>query len=129
MSDNWHAGNAAEDSADYRGWLIGHFVDASSGALRKTDDLEVKWGVHPAGEKRAAWTEHEERSTLVILISGKFRLDLSATSAGDPQPGWSMTSVTLERQGDYLAWGPGTEHSWRAEEDSVVITVRWPSIS
>jgi hypothetical protein len=25
-------------------------------------------------------------------------------------------------------WGAGTDHSWRAEEDSVVITVRWPSV-
>ena len=41
MSDNWHAGNAAEDSADYRGWLIGHFIDPSHGTMRKTDDLEV----------------------------------------------------------------------------------------
>jgi hypothetical protein len=24
-------------------------------------------------------------------------------------------------------WGPGVDHSWEALEDSVVLTVRWPS--
>lgn len=116
MSDNWSSGNAADDSADYRGWLVGHFIDPSHGAVRKTTNLEVKWGIHPAGQQRPEWTEGEDRSTLVILVSGKFRVDLS------------VKSVTLERQGDYLTWGPGIEHSWQAEDDSVVITVRWPSI-
>jgi hypothetical protein len=76
--------------------------------MRKTTDLEVKWGIHPAGDKRAAWTEGEERSTLVILVSGKFHVDLSVKTPADPQPEWSMISVALERQGDYLTWGRGT---------------------
>ena len=41
-----------------------------------------------------------------------------------PAPG----STTLEKEGDYAVWGPGIGHSWQAEEDSIVITVRWPSI-
>jgi quercetin dioxygenase-like cupin family protein len=116
MSDNWHSGNAADESSDYRGWLVGHFIDPEKGEVRKTNNLEVKWGIHPAGDQRKEWTEAEDRSTLVILVSGTFRVDLS------------VKSVTLTRQGDYLTWGPGIEHSWQAEEDSVVITVRWPSI-
>ena len=53
---------------------------------------------------------------MVLLVSGKFRVDLS------------VGTITMERQGDYITWGPGIDHSWQAEEDSVVITVRWPSI-
>jgi hypothetical protein len=53
---------------------------------------------------------------MLLLVSGKFRLDLS------------VGSVTLEKQGDYVVWGPGIDHSWQAEEDSVVVTVRWPSV-
>lgn len=53
---------------------------------------------------------------MLLLVSGKFRLDLSAGS------------VTSEKQGDYVVWGPGIDHSWQADEDSVVVTVRWPSI-
>jgi len=52
----------------------------------------------------------------LILVRGRFRLDLS------------VASTTLEKEGDYAVWGPGIDHSWQAEEDSVVITVRWPSI-
>ncbi|CAM5634000.1 hypothetical protein SVIOM342S_04457 [Streptomyces violaceorubidus] len=25
-------------------------------------------------------------------------------------------------------WGRGVDHSWYAEEESVVLTVRWPSV-
>jgi hypothetical protein len=25
-------------------------------------------------------------------------------------------------------WGEGVDHSWHAEEESVVLTVRWPSV-
>jgi quercetin dioxygenase-like cupin family protein len=117
MNDaNWHTGNAADDSAAYRGWLVGHFIDPQDGEIRQTTDLEVKWGIHPKGHQRPEWVTGEQRSTLIVLVSGRFRVDLSATS------------VTLAKQGDYLAWGPGIDHSWHAEEESVVITVRWPSI-
>jgi quercetin dioxygenase-like cupin family protein len=110
----WYTGNAADDGSQNRGWLLGHFMDPSEG-VRSTKDVEVKWGVHPAGEQRAAWTADDQRTTLVLLVSGRFRVELTEAS------------VTMQRQGDYMVWGPGIDHSWQAEEDSVVITVRWPS--
>jgi quercetin dioxygenase-like cupin family protein len=116
MSNNWHMGNAADEESDYRGWVIGHFIDSADAAIRQTSDVEVKWGIHPAGQERAEWTTGEKRTTLILLVTGKFHVDLS------------VGSVVLARQGDYLSWGPGIEHSWHAEEDSVVITIRWPSI-
>jgi hypothetical protein len=116
VSGGWHSGNAASEPAGYRGWLVGHFIDPAHGAVRSTPSVEVKWGVHPAGQQRPEWATGEQRSTLVLLVSGKFRVDLPTGS------------VTLADQGDYLAWGPGIEHSWLAEDDSVVITVRWPSV-
>ncbi len=112
----WHSGNAAEQGADYRGWLVGNFLSASDGP-RKTDTVEVKWGVHPAGERRPEWSTDEQRTTLLLVVRGKFRLDLS------------VGSVTLEREGDYVIWGSGIDHSWQAEEDSIVVTVRWPSLA
>ncbi len=115
MADNWHSGNAVDDGADYRGWLLGHFINPGDG-VRQTDALEIKWGTHPAGDERREWVVHEERTTLLLLVRGRFRLDLS------------VGSVTLEREGDYVVWGPGIDHSWRAEADSVVLTVRWPSL-
>ncbi len=57
----------------------------------------------------------DQRTTLVLLVQGSFRIDLTETS------------VTLEKQGDYAAWGPGIDRSWEAITESIVITVRWPS--
>ncbi|MGH3938802.1 MAG: signal peptidase I [Pseudonocardiaceae bacterium] len=84
--------------------------------MKSTKDLEVKWGVHPAGQQRPAWTTDDQRTTLVLLVKGHFRIDLKEGSA------------ILARCGDYVVWGPGIDHSWQAEEDSIVITVRWPSL-
>jgi quercetin dioxygenase-like cupin family protein len=115
MADNWHAGNASTDGQPTRGWLLGHFL-GQDGGVRTSDSVEVKWGIHPAGEGRGAWSTDEQRTTLLLLVRGRFRLDLS------------VASVTLEQEGDYAVWGPGIDHCWQAEEDSVVVTVRWPSI-
>jgi quercetin dioxygenase-like cupin family protein len=113
VNASWHHGNAAEDGQPTRGWLLGAFIDAEG--VRSTKDVEVKWGIHPLGDKRAAWTADDQRTTMVILVEGTFRIDLTEGS------------TTLAKQGDYLIWGPGIDHSWEALTPSVVITVRWPS--
>ncbi|MER5719847.1 signal peptidase I [Streptomyces sp. NPDC002132] len=114
MDDNVYVGNAGKDAAVDRGWLLGHFKP--DGDPRHSDDLEIKWGVHPQGDRRAQWVRGEERTALQVLVSGRFRVDF---------PG---RSVVLEEQGDYVVWGRGVDHSWVAEEESVVLTVRWPSV-
>jgi hypothetical protein len=114
MSGGWYSGNAAEDGRETRGWLLGRFIDPAQG-VRSSRDVEVKWGIHPAGDERPEWTADDQRTTLVVLIEGTFRVALT------------QTSVTLARQGDYVVWGPGIDHSWIAISDSTVITVRWPS--
>lgn len=115
MADTWYTGNAGDDATTNRGWILGHFIDPAHGAVRSTTDLEVKWGIHPAGDHRPAWTTGEDRTTLLILIEGRWRLELTTGT------------VILSRRGDYVVWGPGIDHSWHAEEDSIVMTVRWPS--
>ena len=76
MSQTWTAGNAADDTADSRGWLVGHFIPASAG-VRRSADVEVKWGIHPTGDKRAEWTADDQRTTVVVLIEGTFQVDLT----------------------------------------------------
>lgn len=107
-------GNAATDGAARRGWLIGHFVP--EGDLRSSPEVEVKWGTHRAAEERQAPQQAEHRTTVVLLVSGRFEVALDGER------------LLLEEPGDYLMWGPGTGHSWRALDDSVVLTVRWPSV-
>ena len=107
-------GKAGVDAPLDRGWLLGHFKP--EGDARHSEDVEIKWGIHPKGDERAEWVMGEKRTALLILISGRFRVEL---------PG---RSVLLAEQGDYVVWGHGVDHSWYAEEESVVLTVRWPSI-
>jgi len=113
--DMWRKGNAFDDGKATGGWIISHFID-SENALRRSTDVEVKWGVHPSGDTRAAWADDDARTTILLIVSGRFRLDLPDES------------IVLERQGDYVMWGSGFRHSWHAEKDSVVITVRWPVV-
>jgi hypothetical protein len=112
---DWAHGNAVEDGRDTRGWLVGCFIDPADG-VRSSADVEVKWGMHPPGDKRPEWTRDDQRTTLVLLVQGSFRIRLTGGVA-----------VDMVRQGDYVMWGPGVDHSWEALSDSVVVTVRWPS--
>ena len=108
-------GNAAMDGAgDTRGWFIGHFVLPSE-SPRHTNDVEVKWGIHPAGHARARMATATEATTLVILISGLYRVRFPH---GD---------VLLSGPSDYVLFPPGVPHGAVADEDSVILTVRWPS--
>jgi len=110
----WHIGNAAEESHGRRGWLVGHFIP--DGDVRHSSEVEIKWGEHHAGEQRESWQGDEARTTVLLLIEGRFRIDLS------------VATHVLTRPGDYAMWGPGIGHSWQAEKDSVVLTIRWPSV-
>jgi len=114
VTEDIYVGNANIDAPEERGWLLGHFMP--EGDARHSTDVEIKWGVHPPGDARAAWVHGEDRTALLVLISGRFRMEF---------PG---RDVVLSKQGDYVVWGRGVDHSWCAEEESVVLTVRWPSI-
>jgi hypothetical protein len=115
MSDipKWHFGNAGVDGDERSGWFVGAFLEP--GDVRMSRDVEIRWGVFPAGEWQEDWFEDEKRTTVFMLVSGRLRIDLPVGTA------------VLAEQGDYATWGPGIGHSWRAEEDSVVVTIRWPS--
>ena len=114
MTTRWHHGNAAKDTQATRGWVLGCFINPTND-VRSTRKVEVKWGIHPAGDKRPDWTTGDQRTTLLLLVDGKFRIDLTEGSS------------VLSEQGDYALWGPGIDHSWEALADSIVVTVRWPS--
>lgn len=113
MAETIYVGNAAADAPVDRGWLLGHFKPA--GDARHSDDVEIKWAIHPQGDQRPQWVAGEKRSALLLLVSGRFRVEL---------PG---RRVLLAQQGDYVVFH-GVSHSWHAEEASVVLAIRWPSI-
>ena len=114
MSGEIYVGSADLDAPQERGWLVGYFQPGDD--PRHSPEVEVKWGRHPAGDRRAEWVRGEDRTAILFLISGRFTLE------------FPERRVTLARPGDYVLWGRGVDHSWHSEEESIVLTVRWPSL-
>jgi mannose-6-phosphate isomerase-like protein (cupin superfamily) len=114
MSEEIYVGSADLDAPRERGWLLGHFLPP--GDPRHSPEVEIKWGRHPAGDRRAEWVRSEHRTAVLFLLSGRFRLD------------FPDRSVTLSTPGEYVLWKAGVGHSWYAEQESLVLTVRWPSV-
>lgn len=81
----------------------------------RTEDLELKWHVHSEGETRSEWAPGNPVKTLNILIRGHFILL------------FPDHEVALKNEGDFVLFGPDTPHSYRSVEESLVMTVRWPS--
>src|SRR5579883_1397629 len=113
------AGNAARDGVNHRQWFLGPFLDETTG--RRTDHLEIKWGTHPKGQTRESWSPGAGMTTISILVRGRFRIDFR-----DPNMPSAIEPIVLREEGDYVLWTSDVEHTWQAEEDSVVVTVRWP---
>jgi hypothetical protein len=113
MSGRIYTGSAPQDAPECRGWLLGHFMPP--GDIRHSTDVEIKWGVHPCGDRRALWVTGEVRTAVIVLVSGRFRID------------FPEQSVVLAERGDYVVF-ESVDHSWFAEEASVIVGIRWPSI-
>jgi quercetin dioxygenase-like cupin family protein len=108
------SGNAADVSTGTRGWFVGHFMAGRLDPLASRD-VELKWYTHAAGEMRPEWSPPSAVRTLNVLIRGRFVLR------------FPDREVELAREGDFVLFGPGVAHSFRSVEESLVLTVRWPS--
>jgi hypothetical protein len=109
------SGNVAVASKDTRGWFLGHFMPGDDNPLR-TSELELKWYTHAKGETRADWAPGNPVKTLNILLRGHFVLL------------FPDREVALRQEGDFVLFGPDVPHSFRSEQESLVLTVRWPSV-
>jgi mannose-6-phosphate isomerase-like protein (cupin superfamily) len=110
------SGNVTGASKDTRGWFLGYFMPGADNPLR-TSDLELKWFTHAKGETRSEWAPGIPVKTLNVLIRGHFVLL------------FPNQEVTLVNEGDFVLFGPGMPHSFRSEQESLVLTVRWPSLT
>lgn len=108
-------GNAGSEGQHRGGWFFGHFINPENDP-RCTNDLEIKWGFHLAGESRTDWAVNERATTLSIAIRGEFCLQ------------FKDREIILEREGDYAMWAAGVPHCWVARTDCTILTVRWPSL-
>ena len=115
----FYFGNAEADQVRGTGWFVGQFVPADFG-LRHQTDVELKWGVHPNGEKRPRAWANQNGTTISVLIAGSLKMTFHVDG--------QQREVTLRTKGDYVAFGPEVVHSWEAVGDTIVLSVRFPSV-
>jgi hypothetical protein len=131
MDLEFQQGNAAEDGRDFQSWFVGDLKrwsaqngiawDPARYDLRNSQDVEIKWGAHPAGQDRpGGWAHPSGKLTISLLVRGRFRIRFRET--GHPE---QVQECLMRQEGDYVIWRETMEHTWRAEEDSVILTVRW----
>jgi hypothetical protein len=109
-----HLGEITKKNPERKGWFIGHFINDNPDF--KNDDFEVSYVEHPKGSIKPGMKAESSAKTLTILISGNYLVRF---------PG---KKIVLSKPGDYLFYDAcETDHAAEASEDSIVLTVRWPS--
>lgn len=111
--ETFSVGNASENNQS--GWFVGPFLKGLG--IRHTDRVQIKWGVHQAGDRREKISDGFGFCSAAVLVNGSFLLEFPSRSG----------TVLLSRPGDYVLYGPELPHSWQAVTDSTLLTVRWPT--
>jgi hypothetical protein len=117
--DSFYCGNAAIDQVRGTGWFVGQFVPAELG-LRHQTDVELKWGLHKDGERRSQPWANGNATTISVLIRGMLRVEFHV--------GATPQVVTLQKEGDYIVFGADVVHSWEATGETLVLSLRFPSV-
>ncbi len=107
-------GNVTDVGQATRGWFLGHFMPGDDHPLRSSD-VELTWYTHARGETRTEWSPAHAVRTLNVLTRGTFVLVFPDREA------------VLATEADFVLFGPDVAHSFRAVEESLVLTARWPS--
>jgi len=113
------SGNLSEDEykgPEKRGWFIGHFIE--KGSVFNSNDFEVKWGNHRKGCGRSVPALNTSAKTISILIKGKLAIRFPEKNK----------EIILSKIGDFSFHNAGIYHTSEALDDTVVITIRWPSV-
>ena len=117
----FYVGNAVADGVRGTGWFIGKFEFGTIWG-RHQEALEVKWGSHARGESRPhGLAPNGAATTISILVRGLFQTTFVLNG--------KTHVVTMNQEGDYIIFGPDLVHGWEALEDSVVLSVRFPSVN
>jgi hypothetical protein len=89
---------------------------------RHTGVFELKWGRHPRGEYHPKFVPSKECvRSISILIHGRMRLMF--------ERGAERQTVILQTEGDFVLWQPGVSHNSEFLEDTLVLTIKWPSVA
>lgn len=116
MRDVIRTGNLDRDTLGERGWFIGHF--APEDHPFHSDNFEVKWSRLDEEEEKPSPAYNRCANTLLILVYGELEIDF-------PDAG---KRLRLKQEGDYVYFGPGVRHQWKALVRTLAISIRWPSL-
>ena len=117
--EGFYFGNANADQVRSSGWFISQFVAPELG-LRHQTDVEVKWGVHPDETGDFSPGANGNGTTISVLVVGVLRITFHVDG--------TQQEVMLQKRGDYVVFGPDVVHSWEATGDTIVLSVRFPSV-
>jgi hypothetical protein len=109
-------GNLNQNDPKRRGWFARHFMD--EGSPFKTDDFEMQWRKLKAGEEKPALGTQKVAKTIGILVYGKFEFNFPDENK----------KITLSKEGEFVFFDAGVTHSWKVHQDTLLISIRWPSI-
>lgn len=109
-------GNLNQNDPKRRGWFAGNFMD--EGSPFKTDAFELQWRKLKAGEEKTALGTQKVAKTIGILVYGKFEFSFPDVNK----------KITIEKEGDFVYYDAGVTHSWKVLEDTLLVSIRWPSI-
>ncbi len=84
------------------------------------EDLALKWFAHSPSDP-PEWGQGKplSRGRTLSLLAGEGAFELRFHRDGQ------SSRVLLEAPGDFVLWGEGLAHSWRALKPSLVMTLRW----
>jgi hypothetical protein len=68
-------------------------------------------------QKISVMSLNEQATTLCLLVKGNVRIRFPSEEC------------ILSHEGDYVIWPAGVPHRWVVTEDSLILTMRWPSTS
>ncbi len=130
MSLDITTGNTITDGKDFRFWIVGRIeewcndndipFDKEEFGLRNSKDIELKWGIYKKGDDRTEWASCSNMIGMSIILQGD-----SMFYFRDKNNHEKLKEVRLKSEGDYVIWREDVEHTWKMNEDSVFITLRW----
>ncbi len=130
MLDDITTGNTKKDGKGFSFWFIGRIekwckernipFNSELYGLRNREEIEVKWGIYKKGDVRDVWASNSDKTAMSILIRGDFTMIYRKADNHEER-----REVRLVNEGDYAIWREDLEHTWRMDEDSEILTLRW----
>jgi len=103
-----------------RGWIFGNFKENPLPFPWNYKDFEIKWADLKKGENSGG-VKNDTIDTVTITVLVKGGPHKTTLYPGES----NEVAYVLEKEGDFVFWGPGVPHSWEALEKNTTISFRY----